>query len=404
MTTTPQLTPRPQAPDHLPRVAFVATGGTIAGTVIEGASTWRYESAQRSGESLVMNIPGLLRRAQWHFEQPYSIGSQDLELNHMLHLRSVLLRLLSSPDIDGIIVTHGTDTMEDMLYFLYLTLPQHSLTKPLVFTGAMLPSDDELADGPANITGAFEFLIQSLEADDEFSAAHTELFAPNLLPTPHVPMPFGLLIQGLFTAAQCVEKLGTAGLDAFDGPYSVPPDANWWHNWNALNSPNDLGLLGQFSSLFSPVAESHPLFEAMEVPVVFCTPGNAPLRQLNDLLTRKPAAVVVAAPGHGNIPKMCVPVLRRLLLNGVNVVRASRVAAGGVEQGGEFDALDEFRSELEGEYRGNCSDKDRQERHQQRLHANFPGNAATFSEAGSLNLSKCVMYERLQALARSLSA
>ena len=103
------------------------------------------------------------------------------------------------------------------------------------------------------------------------------------------------------------------------------------------------------------------------------------MRQLNDLLNRKPASVVVAAPGHGNIPATCVPVLRRLLLNGVSVVRASRVAEGGVEQGGEFNALNDFQESV------------------------VPAGAAgVYSESGSLSLSKCVVYERLRVLARSL--
>jgi len=356
------MTMRPQTLDPLPRVALVATGGTIAGMLIEGSETWAYESAQRSGESLVMGIPGLLRRAQWHFEQPYSIGSQNLELAHMLQLRAALIRLLQSPGIDAIVVTHGTDTMEDMLYFLYLTLPASLLTKPLVFTGAMLPSDAEDADGPANLSGTLDFAVQCLPGSPLGCA-----------------VPFGLYMQGLFTPAQHVEKQSTAGLDAFDGPYSVLPNANWFNNFTALNPPTDVGMLGQFSNLFDAGTQAHPLFEAMEVPVVFCTPGNGPLRQLNDLLNRKPASVVVAAPGHGNIPEACVPVLRRLLLNGVSVVRASRVAAGGVEQGGEFNALNDFEEGV--------------------LPA---GTAGVYSESGSLSLSKCVVYERLRVLARSL--
>ncbi|WP_334120828.1 asparaginase domain-containing protein [Limnobacter sp.] len=360
------MTMHPQTPDILPRVAFVATGGTIAGTMTEDSKTsWAYSSAQRSGESLVMGIPGLLRRAQWHFEQPYSIGSQNLELGHMLQLRAVLLRLLESPEIDSIIVTHGTDTMEDMLYFLHLTVPSHALGKPVLFTGSMLPSDHEQADGPGNISGAFEFLIQCLSTNADVSG--------------HSAMPFGLCMQGLFTPAHRVEKQSTAGLDAFDGPYSVLANTQWLLSRNALEMSEDSGVQGQFASLFDPTATRHPLFEAMEVPVVFCTPGNGPLRQLTDLLNRKPASVVVAAPGHGNIPEACVPVLRRLLLNGVSVVRASRVIAGGVEQGGEFDALDAFRQ------------------------APVQGGNAVFSEAGGLNLSKCVMYERLRVLAHSLS-
>jgi L-asparaginase/Glu-tRNA(Gln) amidotransferase subunit D len=355
------MTMLPQTPDTLPRVALVATGGTIAGTLTEGSETWAYESAQRSGESLVVDMPDLLRRAQWHFEQPYSIGSQNLQLSHMLQLRSVLLRLLQSPSVDAIMVTHGTDTMEDMLYFLHLTLPTSAFSKPLLFTGAMLPADAEQADGPENLRGALAFIEQCLMGRQ-----------------PNSTMPFGLFMQGLFTPAACVEKQSTAGLDAFDGPYSVVPDSNCLNSQEAMSSPLDSGAQGQFSKLFDDDATGHPLFEAMEVPVVYCVPGNGPLRQLNDLLSRKPASVIVAAPGHGNIPDDCVSVLRRLLLNGVSVVRASRVAEGGVEQGGEFSALDDFR---EG---GNT------------------GNAAVFSESGSLSLSKCAMYERLRVLARSL--
>lgn len=356
MMTYPQTTP-----DSLPRVAMVATGGTIAGTLTEGSKTWSYESAQLSGESLVMGISGLLHRVHWHFEQPYSIGSQNLELAHMLQLRATLIRLLRSSDLDAVLVTHGTDTMEDMLYFLYLTLPAALLSKPVIFTGAMLPSDAEDADGPANLSGALDFAVQCLagpRADDA--------------------VPFGLYMQGLFTPAQCVEKQSTAGLDAFDGPYSVLADAEWSSSWIALGAPADIGKQGQFANLFDETTKAHPLFEAMEIPIVFCTPGNGPLRQLNDLLNRKPASVVVAAPGHGNIPETCVPVLKRLLLSGVSVVRASRVAAGGVEQGGEFIALDTFRQT-----------------------ANTKG-AALFCESGSLSLTKCVVYERLRVLARSL--
>jgi len=359
---------RPQTVDSLPRVAFVATGGTIAGELTEVSASgdiYAYESARRSGESLVMAIPGLLRRAQWHFEQPFSIGSQNIELAHMLQLRAVLIRLLESSEVDGIVVTHGTDTMEDTLYFLHLTLPSHLMNKPVLFTGAMLPSDHEQSDGPANILCALDFLLETS------ATRHSQC--------PEVRPPFGLLMQGLFTPAECVEKQSTAGLDAFDGPYSVLPDSSWYSNWESLDPPDDLGLQGQYADLFESNVVQHPLFEAMEVPVVFCTPGNAALRQLNDLLNRKPASVVVAAPGHGNIPDACVPVLRRLLLNGIGVVRASRVGVGGVEQGGEFDALDNFREGV-----------------------NKPGSGI-FSESGSLSLTKCVMYERLRVLAHSLS-
>lgn len=350
----------PQTLETLPRVAFVATGGTIAGISIQGASTWSYESAQCSGESLLMGIPSLIPRAQWHFEQPYSIGSQNLSLGQMLQLRATLLRLLQSSMIDGIVVTHGTDTMEDMLYFLYLTLPTSSLNKPLLFTGSMLPSDHANADGPSNIISTFEFLVASLSK-------------------PKSPVPFGLVMQGFFTPAPAVEKRNTTGFDVFNGPCTVKADIDWYPNSQAFFEKENFDTQGQFSSLFDSTATQHVFFESIEVPVVFCTPGNGPIRQLNDLLNRKPASVVIAAPGHGNIPDSCVSVLRQLLKAGVSVVRASRVATGSVVQGGEFNVFDGFRENIDSE------------------------NKAIFSEAGSLTLVKCVMRERLRFLAHNLS-
>ncbi|BET25996.1 asparaginase [Limnobacter thiooxidans] len=358
--------------DPLPRLAFVSTGGTIAGTLVENSDHWKYQSAQRSGQSLLMGVPGLLRRAQWFFEQPYSIGSQNLELSHMLQLRALILHLLGSTDVDGILITHGTDTMEDMLYFLHLTLPSGSVTKPILFTAAMLPSDHPQADGPDNLNCAVDLLCQTLSS--------------HKLNNHKAENPFGLVMQGLYTPAAAVEKRTTSGLDAFDGAFSVKADIDWPV---ALDQPElvaRFGKQGDFASLFNADTISLPLFEALEVPVVYCVPGNGPIRQLNDLLGRKPASVIVAAPGHGNIPDACVPVLRRLMLNGVSVVRASRVAEGGVEQGGEFDALDEFRANA---IAGQASKGSK--------------HAGVFSEAGQLSLSKCVMRERLRVLAHSLS-
>lgn len=365
MTNSSQHTP-----ESLPRLAFVSTGGTIAGTLVEGSEHWKYQSAQRSGQSLLMGIPGLLRRAQWVFEQPYSIGSQNLELSHMLQLRALILRLLQSTEVDGILITHGTDTMEDMLYFLHLTLPVESLTKPLLFTAAMLPSDHPQADGPDNLNSSVDLLCHTLSSPK--------------LNNDMAEIPFGLVMQGLYTPAVAVEKRTTFGLDAFDGAFSVKADPDWPVSLDRVELEADFGKQGEFASLFNSDTTSLPLFEALEVPVVFCVPGNGHVRQLNDLLGRKPAAVVVAAPGHGNIPDACVPMLRRLLINGVSVVRASRVTEGGVEQGGEFDALDDFRADASNQGLKNSK------------------QAGVFAEAGHLNLSKCVMRERLRVLAHSL--
>jgi len=350
----------------LPRVVWVSTGGTIAGTLVDDEASWRYQSAQRSGESLLSAMPMLLRQAQWRVEEAYAIGSQHLELKHMWLLRSVLIKQLADPNVDAILVTHGTDTMEDMLFFLYLTLPPSLMTKPLVFTGAMLPSDHVQADGPGNIQDAFNFLMLCLvHASADF-------------------LPFGLVMQGLFTPANRVKKLSTAGLDAFDGPYSVDVRGNWPNlldfsdQEQGVDELANLGVMGQ-GAYFTLLPEGEsvpPLFESMEVAVLYCAPGNGALRQLQDLNTRKPAAVVVAAPGHGNIPDNLIVGLRRLLNSGVHVVRASRVLDGGVVAGGECDALDSYKEHVVGRGR--------------------------LFESGHLSLPQCVVAARLCALAQVL--
>ncbi len=355
----------------LPRMVWVSTGGTIAGTLVEQQEgPWRYESAQRSGESLLSDMPALLRRAQWQVVEPYSIGSQNLELKHMLMLRATLIQYLADPQVDAVLVTHGTDTMEDMLYFLHLTLPASLLLKPLLFTGAMLPSDHEQADGPRNIKDSFEFLLSCLTQPPYGASSASP--------------PFGLVMQGLYTPAPLVKKWSTAGLDAFDGPFSVSAQANWHEQYAELSarlagqeaSGLDALTQGLFSDLLPMHAAVHPLFESMEVAVLYCSPGNGVVRQLLDLNARKPAAVVVAAPGHGNIPDNLIPGLRRLLNQGVHVVRASRVNEGGVVAGGEFNAFDGYREKATG--RG-C-----------------------FLESGDLSLAQCVVAARLVALAQVL--
>jgi L-asparaginase len=352
---------------NLHRVALVATGGTIAGMQVihDGYRHWQYESAKLSGENLLEALPALLDSAIWHFEQPYHIASQNLTLRHMLQLRAVLIRLLCSTNIDGIIVTHGTDTMEDILFFLHLTLPSDCLSKPLLFTGAMLPSDHDEADGPANISRTFDFLIKSLlqinQVDSDFSA------------------PFGLLMNEFFTPAYSVTKHRTVGFNAFNGSHSILPEIECVSPAHNFNKQSELKKQGKYAYLFDIHETQHSLFEAMEVPVVYCSPGNGPLRQLNDLLNHRPASIVLAAPGHGNIPNDLIPLLRRHLLNGVSVIRASRVAEGGVIQGGEFNSLNEFRENIS------------------------PKGCGIFYESGNLSLNQSVIEARLRKLALSLA-
>ncbi|MCQ8895894.1 asparaginase domain-containing protein [Limnobacter humi] len=319
----------------LPRLHLIATGGTIAGLshVNTAPASWSYTAAQLGAEQLLQATPELLNVAQWTVEQPYSIGSQDLTPQHLVVLQQSVLAALQSPTVDAVIVTHGTDTVEDALYFLHLTIPVVWRSKAILFVAAMLPSDHPNADGPDNLRQAVHLALTG-----ELGAS-----------------PMGLVMNGCFLPADQVMKWSTAGVAAFEQPLGGA-----FSDMMDLDGPS-AGACADFHA---------PLFEQVEVPVVYCTPGLAPLRSLESALKRGVQSVVIAAPGHGNIPEMLVPILRTCLLAGIDVIRASRVPYGGVEQGGEFDSLDAFRSPQPG--------------------------CGVFREGGSLSLNKLAMLEMLK--------
>lgn len=350
------MNPKDTASPYWPRIHWISTGGTIAGCSNpkqKTAEAWGYQSAQLTANDLLENIPDVQCMANWSFEQPYSIGSQHLTPTHMVQLRQSLLDALKDPSVEAVLVTHGTDTLEDMLFFMYLTLPAERLNKPVVFTASMLPSDHPQADGPTNLRAAIQWALDCIKLQKEQGP-----IPPNAL--------LGLVTQGCYTFAPWVRKRSTTGFGAFSSPHALPlPLAQVVLADLAL--PEHCPNLGQFSG-FDP----HAFVQAV-VPVVYCTPNTSGLQQLENLhllaekgLRSLPTAIVIAAPGHGNIPDAYVPVLKKSLNAGMRVVRSSRVAEGGVQTGGEFNVLDSFKS------------------------------SGLFSEAGGLSLAQSVVLLALQ--------
>ena len=126
--------------DGLPRVVVIATGGTIAG---------RSEGGQLTGAQLVSAVPQLAQVARLEVEEFSRIGSSAMTPDHWLRLsRRVNELFATDPDIAGIVVTHGTDTMEETGYFLHLTV-EHE--RPVVMVGSMRNASAVSADGPANL-------------------------------------------------------------------------------------------------------------------------------------------------------------------------------------------------------------------------------------------------------------
>src|SRR3954451_6800998 len=139
-----------QQAGKLPPVKIIATGGTIAGEAASSAQA-EYKSGQVGVEALIKAVPTLSKVARVSGEQISNVGSQDMSDEIWLKLAKRINELAASSDVDGIVITHGTDTMEETAYFLDLAVKTR---KPVVLTGSMRPSTALSADGPLNIYNA----------------------------------------------------------------------------------------------------------------------------------------------------------------------------------------------------------------------------------------------------------
>jgi L-asparaginase len=133
---------------QLPRVVVLATGGTIASTYDPEAGALR---AALTGEEIVQSVPGLAEIARIDVEQIATVGSKDMTPAIWVTLARRANELLASPDVAGVLVTHGTDTMEETAYFLDLTVTS---TKPVIMVGAQRAPVYFDSDGPRNMLNA----------------------------------------------------------------------------------------------------------------------------------------------------------------------------------------------------------------------------------------------------------
>ncbi|NRT40444.1 L-asparaginase [Clostridium beijerinckii] len=132
---------------ELKNIIILATGGTIAGTGEEGKTT-NYTAGNIDIEVLVSSVRNLDKIANIYGEQIANVDSNDITMNHWLILANRINELSKQDDVDGFVITHGTDTLEETAYFLDLTV---KTDKPVVLTGAMRPSTATSADGPLNL-------------------------------------------------------------------------------------------------------------------------------------------------------------------------------------------------------------------------------------------------------------
>ena len=137
----------------LPSVKILATGGTIAGSAAKSTDVTGYKAGSIGIETLIAAVPQMKDYAEVSGEQVVSISSNNVTTEILLKLANRVNDLLADPKVDGVVITHGTDSIEETAWFLNLTVKSE---KPVVLVGAMRPATAISADGPMNLLEAVQ--------------------------------------------------------------------------------------------------------------------------------------------------------------------------------------------------------------------------------------------------------
>lgn len=285
----------------LPRIHILATGGTIAGLPNQ---TGGYQAGKLSVEDLIAGLPSLAALARLSVHRVASIGSQDMDDALWLTLARAAQAAADRDDLDGIVITHGTDTMEETAYFLSLVVRTR---KPIVLVGAMRPATALSADGPGNLFNAIAV------------AAHPESAGRGVLVVADDEIHF----------AREVAKTNTTQVGTFRS-----------------TARGLAGLVHQGRlHLYAPPARQHThaspfaiaaLTHLPRVDIVYAHAGmDAALIQA--AVAAGAQGLVLAGMGHGNIAARTVPALTAAIGAGIAVVRSTRTGGGVVERNVELD-------------------------------------------------------------------
>jgi L-asparaginase len=281
-----------------PNITILATGGTIAGAAATGTQTG-YTSGAVGIDAMVKAVPGIEKLANIKGEQISNVGSQDMSFDIMLKLAKRINEVLSSGAADGVVVTHGTDTMEETAFFLNLTVKSD---KPVVLVGSMRPSTAVSADGPLNLYNAV-----AVAGDPQAKGRGVLVVMNDQIHGAHS------LTKTSTTAIQTFMSplRGLVGVVAYGKAdwYNMPP---WKHTSQSEFDVSNVTKLPRVDIVFGDVDMSPDLIDASV---------NAGAK-----------GIVIAGVGNGNMNKASVDAAARAAKKGVVVVRSSRVATGLVDR------------------------------------------------------------------------
>jgi L-asparaginase len=282
------------------KIVILGTGGTLAGTAVDPSDNVGYASAQVGIDDLLARIPAL-RGTAIDTEQVAQVDSKDMTFGVWRELALRCADLLSRDDVSGVVITHGTDTIEETAYFLQQVLQP---LKPIVLTCAMRPSTSLQADGPQNIV-------------DSVAVASSPLARS-----------VTVVCAGVVHGAQAVAKVHHYRLDAFSsgdtGPVAYVEDGRLRivRDW----TPDEPGQ----GALHLDAVAQVQAWPRVEIVMSYAGADGSLVRAL---VAHGVEGIVVAGTGNGTVHKSLSIALLEAQAAGVKVVRASRTAFGGVIRG-----------------------------------------------------------------------
>ena len=286
-----------------PNIVILATGGTIAGAAATGTQLG-YTSGAVSIDTMIAGVPGISDLATIKGEQISNVGSQDMSFAILLTVAKRINELAKSPGVDGFVITHGTDTLEESAFFLNLTV---KTDKPVVMVGSMRPSTAVSADGPLNLYNAV-----GVAADPKASGRGVLV-----------------LMNDWIHAAHSLTKTSTTAVQTFMSPL------------RGLVGVSSYGKNDYYSTpVWKHTTQSEfdiaQVTELPRVDVIFVALDMSPL-VIDASVASGAKGIVLAGVGNGNMNKAAVDAAANAVKKGVVVVRSSRVPTGLVGRNVELD-------------------------------------------------------------------
>ena len=286
-----------------PNVVILATGGTIAGAAATGTQAG-YKTGAVGIDTMIAAVPGITDLANVRGIQISSVGSQDMSFEILLKVAKQINELAKDPAVNGFVITHGTDTLEESAFFLNLTI---KTDKPVVMVGSMRPSTAVSADGPLNLYNGVGVAVDPnargrgvmVVMNDWIHAAHS------------LTKTSTTAVQTFMSPVRGLIGIATYGKNDW---YTTP---SWKHTTQTEFDIANVTAIPRVDILYASV--------------------DMPADAIDSAVANGARGIVIAGVGNGNMNAVSVKAAAAAVKKGVVVVRSSRVATGHVGRNVELN-------------------------------------------------------------------